>query len=125
MTVIQESPLVSIKSYCFNNSHTEYTLLKSTKVKYGSSNIIHSERCFKERFLISGKTLSGTMIWRPSVRKAAIFPRKEEKSNFFIPTDSLFILHISGITLFFPTKNFIKNYNPIALLGTDSFVPVA
>ena len=50
---------------------------------------------------------------------------KEEKSNFFIPTVTLFILHISGITLFFPTKIFIKNYNPIALLGTDSFVPVA
>ena len=42
------------------------------------------------------------MIWRPSVRKAAIFPRKEEKSNFFIPTVTLFILHISGyFSMFF------------------------
>ena len=67
-------------------SFIEYTLLSRPKVKYWSSNIIHSSRSFKERCLMSGNIDSGTMSSRPSVKNTAILPRCPVKSSLLIPT---------------------------------------
>ena len=95
MTVIQESSLVFYKKLLFQQFTHRINLAQIGKGKILVVQYHPFGTLFQRKVLNLRKETKRHNDLATVRQESCHFPRKEEISNFFTPTDPLFILHIS------------------------------